>query len=253
MTGAAAQRIGPMAVEPSALNYAMLKPSDLQNIVLQRSDVISDEPRPNDIIRDWMAGQPARLQQAVASRGVIFAQRAARMIQREFEALTPVLDQLRPTKIADIGCGYAVFDLFAYARYGADIFLVDIEQNDHRHFGFEEEASAYTSLASAKAFLVGNGVPELRVTTWNPETQDPPETEEKPDLAVSFLACGFHFPVDMYMPFFRFGVAPGGAVILDLRSTNYQENKRELSKLGRVEELARIKNRRRVVVWKGRT
>ena len=129
--------------------------------------------------------------------------------------------------------------------------MIDIESNDHRHFGFEEEAAAYTSLQTARNFLQSNGVPAPRITTWNPEKDDL-EEGVKPDLAVSFLSCGYHFPVDMYMPFFRFGIAPGGTVILDLRGAAFQENKRVLSKLGRVEVIAQGKGRKRVLVRKGK-
>lgn len=94
-------------------------------------------------------------------------------------------------------------------------------------------------------------MPEARVTTWNPEKEELEEAE-KADLAVSFLSCGFHFPVDMYMPFFRFGVAPGGAILLDLRAQKFQDIKRLLRKLGHVEVLTQGKGRKRVIVRKGR-
>ncbi|MEL7115339.1 MAG: class I SAM-dependent methyltransferase [Pseudomonadota bacterium] len=238
-------------IDPSGLDYRMFSQRDLTNMVLQRSDVLSDVPRPGRLINAWSDGDGAPLKAAVKDRGIIFAQRAARMIQTEFELLKPILDPIAPKKIADIGCGYGMFDLFAHARYGSDLLLIDIEQSDHRHFGFKSQAAAYTSLSSAKAFLTQNGVPAARVTTWNPESEDiDPGT--KPDVAVSFLSCGFHFPVDMYAPFFRFGVAPGGTIILDLRNQTYREGLQVLEKLGHVEELHRVKNRRRVVVRKGK-
>lgn len=245
----------PQEIEVSDLDFSMLSEVDLLNIALQRSEVLSDEKRPNDMIREWSAGQEARLRQAVSDRGMIFAQRAMRTIQIEFEQLQPVLDPLAPQHIADIGCGYAFFGLLAYARYGCDLMLIDIEENERRHFGFEEEGAAYSDLEVAKQFLVANGVPEGKLRIWNPELEDAPEVEaadDKPDLAVSFLACGFHFPVDMYVPFFRFGVRPKGAVLLDLRSVTFQENRRVLAKLGHLEEIARIKNRRRVLLRKGK-
>ena len=238
-------------VEPSALDYSMLAHSDLVNIVLQRSEVLHDIRNPGQVIRSWVDGDPAPLDEIVQTKGVVLAQRAAQMIRTEFESLQPTLDRLKPTKIADIGCGYGFFDLFAHHRYGADLLLIDIEDNEHRHFGFEDEAAGYTSLQTAKQFLRANKVPPASLSTWNPEQEDAPEAE-KVDLAVSFLSCGFHFPVDMYMPFFRFGIAPGGAVILDLRANQFQENKRILKKLGRVDVLSQGNGRKRVLVRKGR-
>lgn len=238
-------------IDPSALDYSMFSHEDLANIVLQRSEVLHDEVRPGDIIRDWEAGDASRLNAAVEARGIIFAQRAVRGIQTEFEKLKPILDRLAPEKIADIGCGYAFFDLFAQARYDSELLLIDIEQAEYRHFGFEDEAAAYTNLTSAREFLESNGVPAAQITTWNPDREDMRD-DEKPDLCVSFLACGFHFPVDMYMPFFRFGIEPGGTILLDLRAHNFQDSKRTLARLGAVEEIDRIKNRRRIRIRKGR-
>lgn len=239
--------------DPAALDYTALGHADLVNLVLQRSEIIDDERQPGAIIRAWVAGDSAPLDALVETKGAVLAQRAAQIIRTEFEAMLPVLDALQPRRIADIGCGYGFFDLFAFHRFGADLLLVDVERTDRRHFGFEDEAAGYADLGTARAFLTANGVPAARIATWNPGRDDLPAARAaKADLAVSFLACGFHFPVDMYLPFFRFGVAPGGAVILDLRGGKVQENNRMLRKLGRVEVLARGKGRQRVLVRKGR-
>ena len=232
-----------------ALNYDMLGHGDLVNIVLQRSEVLSDVPQPNGVIRDWVAGDPTLMNQVVRSKGSVLAQRAAQVIHGEFEALCPVMDQIKPTYLADIGCGYAFFGLFAHRRYGCDLLLIDVEENDRRHFGFDEEAAAYTSLETARDFLVANGVPAAKIHTWNPELQDAP-ADDKVDLAVSFLSCGFHFPVDMYVPFFRYGVVPDGAVMLDLRAAEFQENKRLLKTLGHVQVLSQRRGRKRILLRK---
>ena len=232
--------------DPSAFDYTMLTHDDLVNIVLQRSEVLSDVRKPHGVIRNWQAGDHTMMDEIVKAKGVVLAQRAAQVIRREFEALLPVLDRVRPASMADIGCGYAFFGLFAHQRYGCDLLLIDVEENERRHFGFQQEAAAYTSLETARNFLIANGVPPEKITTWNPQLEDLDEAE-KVDLAVSFLSCGFHFPVDMYMPFFRYGVAPGGAVILDLRGQEFQENKRMLMKLGSVRVLTQGGGRKRVV------
>ena len=239
-------------LDPSGLDYSMFTHRDLVNIVLQRSEVLSDIKSPGAVIRAWIAGDEAPLDDIVSTKGAVLAQRAARVIGQEFAQILLRLRYIAPSSIADIGCGYAFFGLYAYHALDCDLLLIDVEQNEHRHFGFEEEAAAYSNLTHARDFLIANGVPADRVRTWNPEEQDLDEAR-KVRLAVSFLACGFHFPVDMYMPFFRFGVEPGGKVMLDLRGKQFQENKRILQKLGRVEVLTQGGGRKRVLVHKGQT
>ena len=243
----AAQQID---LDPSGFDYSMLTHRDLVNIVLQRSEVLSDVRSPGAVIRAWIAGDEAPLDEIVATKGVVLAQRAARVIGQEFAQILPRLRYIAPPSIADIGCGYAFFGLFAHHALDCDLLLIDVERNDRRHFGFEEEAAAYSDLNHARAFLIANGVPPNRVRCWNPEEQDLDEAQ-KVRMAVSFLACGFHFPVDMYMPFFRFGVEPGGKVMLDLRAKHFQDNKRTLQTLGRVELLSQGGGRKRVIVHKG--
>lgn len=238
-------------LEPGALDYSMLSHDDLINIVLQRSDVLRGERQPGAVIRAWQQGDTGPLDAFVRSNGAVLAQRAAQIIRTEFEGLVPILDQIQPKRVADIGCGYAFFDLFLHHRYGCELLLIDVEENEHRHFGFEDEAAAYTNLQTGREFLRANGVDEHKITTWNPEKEDPDDAESV-DLAFSFLSCGFHFPVDMYMPFFRFGVVPGGSIILDLRASKFQLEKRNLNRLGPLKVLSQGKGVKRVWIKRGR-
>ncbi len=237
-------------IDVARLDYSVFSHADLVNIVLQRSEVLDDIQRPGRLIRAWERGDHAPLDEVVEARGTLLAQRAAQKIRREVQALAPVLAEIAPRRVADIGCGYAMFDLFLYHDFGAELLLIDVEDNEHRHFGYETEAAAYTSLDTARRFLVANGVPDRAITTWNPD-EDEIDTD-KVDLAVSFLACGFHFPVDMYLPFFRLAVAPGGSVILDLRAGRSEDSRRTLETLGEVQVLAERKGRMRVWLRKGR-
>ena len=236
-------------LDPSALDYSVFGHGDLVNIVLQRSGVMHDIRDSGQLIRAWEGGDHGPLDDVVRDMGVILAQRAVRMIQTEFVALLPVLDRVAPKRVADIGCGYGFFDLFLNHRYGSELLLIDIESNDRRHFGFEDEAAGYTSLKTARRFLMANGVPAASISTWNPEKNDL-DGPSRIDLAVSFLSCGFHFPVDMYLPFFRFGVARNGAIILDLRGKFFQTSRRALKSLGKVEVLSEGKGKKRVLVTK---
>lgn len=239
-----------IALSPARLDFSMFGPEDLRNIVLQRSQILHDVRNSGQVIKAWERGDPGPLDAIIADKSLHLAERAVSAIRDEFEQLREVLDPVAPRVIADIGCGYAFFDLFAQAAYDADLLLVDIEENERRHFGFEAEGAAYTSLSVARRFLERNGVPPDRISTWNPQNQDLPDAT-RIDLAVSLLSCGFHYPVDMYMPFFRFGLRQNGAVILDLRAGQFGRGRKTLETLGKVTVLDVRNDRKRVILRKG--
>lgn len=233
------------------LDVSMFEMDDYVNIVLQRSEVLTQLGHGQAAIRHWQNGDPSAIRDVVAADPEAIAHLAAEVIHREFLALKGLLDRLSPTSIADIGCGYAIFDLFAYQAYDSELLLVDIEGNDLRHFGFKGEGAAYSSLTKAKAFLTANGIPEAKIHLWNPNKGDMPDVPQ-PDLAVSFLSCGFHYPLDMYLPFFQHSVSATGSVILDLRRRAANEGIVQLQALGRVRELETEGPAKRVLLRKGR-
>lgn len=233
--------------EVAALDLSMFDADDLVNLILQRSEVMHDIPRSGQIVRAWNAGDDGPIRAVVAEKGVVLARRAAGVILAEYEALRPVLAALAPRRIADIGCGYGFFDLFAARDLGAEVVLIDLEQNDRRHFGFQAEGAAYSRLARARALLEANRIAPSAIVTVNPGREDPC-VRGPVDLAVSFLSCGFHYPVSTYAAYFAEAVRPGGAIVLDLRTATAETQAAELGALGPVEDLASPNKARRVLV-----
>ncbi|MCL4189628.1 MAG: class I SAM-dependent methyltransferase [Rhodobacteraceae bacterium] len=250
MARTAGAAVTDIPAEVAALDLSALGPGDLLNLVLQRSEVLAGLPRPGEIVRAWEAGDEGPIRGAVATLGEAIARRAAAAIHAEYLALRPRLVALAPARVADIGCGYGLFDLFLARDLGAELLLVDIEANARRHFGFQDEGAAYTSLATARALIAANGVPAARVVTLNPGVA-PLAAAGSVDLAVSFLSCGFHYPVDAYMHFFARQVRPGGAVVLDLRTRTADRQIERLSTLGTVSVLPGPQKARRVLVLRG--
>lgn len=234
---------------PDTLDISAFDRQDLLNLVLQRSDVLGYGREASRLIRSWERGHAAPLQDAVRKNGEAYARAAAGIIRAEYETLRGLLMRLKPRRIADIGCGYAIFDLFAYHDLDCDLLLIDIEQSDHRHFGYRDVGAGYSSLRTARRFLTDNGVPPGRITTWNPDKGDLPDGAGV-DIAFSFLSCGFHYPVDMYLPFFRFAVAPRGAVILDLRGTRAPQIIAQLEQIGSVRVIHSSAGVKRVLLKK---
>jgi len=236
-------------ITPSKLDYSMFGSNDYLNFILQRSEILYDVHKSGRMIKNWSNGHGNELNAVVAEKGTLLVERSIQFIKDEFDALRETLDPIAPKTISDIGCGYAVFDLFAAKAYKSKIHLIDVEQNNISHFGFEDKASAYSNLTTAKAFLTKNGIPSVDITLSNPEKTEIMDTEPV-DLAVSFLACGFHFPIDSYMPYFKEKVRPGGHIIIDIRRRTYSEQGPLLAILGSLTVLHKSKSYFRILVAK---
>lgn len=234
----------------TALNLDTLTRNDLLNLILQRSEVMFDRPKLGKIIKAWSAGDNGPINAVVDEMGLEIGRRAAGVIRAEYRALEPLLQELAPKRLADIGCGYAFFDLFAAQDLSCQLLLIDLESNDNRHFGFAEEGSAYSSLTVARKLLTNNGISSRKVTTLNPRDKDP-VTAKPVDLVVSFLSCGFHYPVDLYLPFLEKVLTPGGAAIFDLRKNTAQEQATKLAQFGSLTDLPAPPKARRVLLRKG--
>jgi SAM-dependent methyltransferase len=244
------------APEITAIDVSALGRDDLVNVILQRSEVIADHPAPGAAVHAWTEGDSGPLLEIVDRLGHDIAHRALAAVRAEFDALIPVLDPvLMPTgksrrRLADIGCGYAFFELFAARRYGCRLALIDLESNDRRHFGFKEAGAAYSSLEVARRFLKANSVPAQDIRALNPQHKDPTDLPAV-HAAISFLACGFHFPVDTYIPFFMQKVKRGGRVLVDLRARRAAPQVAAMEKLGQLETLPGPPKTRRVLLERG--
>lgn len=239
------------AADPAiaALDISCFDRGDMINLILQRSEVMFDRPRSGQVIRAWGAGDMAPMEVEIDRLGEAVARRAAGVIHAEYREIAPLLRELAPKRVADIGCGYAFFDLFLARDLKSDVVLIDLESNERRHFGFQAEGAAYSSLARAKELLTANGVSEGQVATLNPR-DTAPESIEPVDLVVSFLSCGFHYPVDLYLPFLDKALVPGGAAIFDLREATAAGQAAALAKFGTVTDLEAPSKARRVLLRK---
>lgn len=231
------------------LDLSMFDRQDFLNMLLQRSEVLYEVPRYGQVIKAWRAGDSGPIDAQIDRLGDEIARRVAGVLHAEYRALRDPLKALAPRRLADIGCGYAIWDLFAWRDLECDIVLIDIEENEHRHFGFAEEGAAYTSLGKAKDFLVANGVPADRVVTVNPKAEDLAKAGIV-DLAASFVSCGFHYPAATYLDFFREQVSAAGAVLLDLRRKQVDEQVWDLAAMGRIELLPGHPKARRILLHK---
>ncbi|MCX7560662.1 class I SAM-dependent methyltransferase [Sulfitobacter sp. F26204] len=226
----------------TSLNISALDESDMVNLILQRSEIIRDQHRFNRYIKAWTQGDDAPMKELIDTMGVeTLTRRAAAYIYLEYLQLRPIFEKKKPKKIADIGCGYALFDLFLAKDFDTDLVLIDLESNENRHFGFKSEGAAYSNLGTAKKLLTDNGIPAKAVKTVNPEKTDV-ATYKKLDYAFSFISCGYHFPWHTYRDFFLNSVADEGRIILDIRAHTLGDAMLELSEIGYVRAIVKAAN-----------
>lgn len=226
----------------TSLNISALDESDMVNLILQRSEIIRDQHRFNRYIKAWTQGDDAPMQELIDRMGVeTLTRRAAAYIYLEYLQLRPIFEKKKPRKIADIGCGYALFDLFLAKEFETDLVLIDLETNENRHFGFKSEGAAYSSLSATKTLLIDNGVPAKAIKTVNPETVDVTKFK-KLDYAFSFISCGYHYPWHTYRDFFLKSVADDGRIIIDIRAHTLGDAMLEMSEVGYVRAVAKAAN-----------
>lgn len=223
----------------TALDFSMMSDVDLANLALQRWDVLFDVPRFRvRVFGAWTQGNPAPLQDIVQEMGNEIAYRAAASVYAEYMRMKPFLEQIGPKTIADIGCGYALFDLFAAKDFDTSLILIDIEENENTHFAFAQEAAAYSNLDATRVFMQANGVAAERIKTLNPSHVSIEEAGNV-DFACSWISCGFHYPLATYRAFFMDQVADGGAISVDVNPSHLESERAELAAYGTVEELWR--------------
>lgn len=221
----------------ASLDTSALTRNDVLNLILQRSEIIQDQPRHHAVVKAWTEGRNEPLLELIERMGDdMLIRRAVALIYLEYEELRPLFEKTPPKAATDIGCGYAFFDLFLAQDFDCTLTLIDLETSDERHFGFEESGAAYSNLDVAAAFLNKNGIAKKRIKTLNP-AEKPVDRIRDQDLVMSFISCGFHYPWSTYAAFFRDAVPAGGRIILDIRRRTLERTLAELTALGEVREL----------------
>ena len=229
------------------MNFDAFDAQDHLNIILQRSEILHDVKSAGRKVKAWTQGDATALEEVVREKNIQLPARAYGQINDEFTELLRYLNGFRPNRLADIGCGYGFFSFAAAKHFECDVELIDIETSENRHFGFEEVGAAYSNLQKAARFLSDNGISEQKIRTTNP-MKDDLNAIQPVDMIVSLLACGFHFPIDGYMPFFEEKLVDGGRLIMDLRNSQASDQIKQLSALGTVDILSKQNNRQRIML-----
>ncbi len=164
----------------------------------------------------------------------------------DFNQIIDYIEPIQINKLLDIGCGIAGVEVFFLDS--TEIYLIDKTQLDEIYYGFEEKAAFYNSLQIAKENLEFNGK--------NPEKIHLQEAEEnkilfneKFDLIISLLSCGFHYPIETYLDQIYEKLNQGGIFIADIRNqTNGKEKIKE--KFGNIEIISKEEKHDRIIARK---
>ena len=98
-----------------SLKTGAFLPADVVNLILQRSEIICDQPRPGRVIKAWTEGDASPALALVDRMGDELIKRAAAISLLDYRELFDTIRAMTPRRVADIGCGYAIFDLVSLA------------------------------------------------------------------------------------------------------------------------------------------
>lgn len=153
-----------------------------------------------------------------------FANRIKKLYARDIEKEFALLRSSLPTKatcILDIGCGVAGLDALLYQHYGAvspHLYLLDKSQIERGAlYGFKARGAFYNSLEIVRALLTENDVPPEKIHLVEANDANSIDIESRPDLIVSLISWGFHYPVATYLePVYEL-MQEGASLIMDVR------------------------------------
>lgn len=133
---------------------------------------------------------------------------------KEVEANLPVENCIG--RVLDIGCGIAGWLCCLPDYANPEIYLIDKTQVDKDlYYGFKPKTSFYNSMDIAKKNLIENGIKKCKIFMHEADNTIPFKT--KFDLIVSFISCGFHYPIETYLDQIYEKLTIGGVFIVDLR------------------------------------
>jgi len=137
----------------------------------------------------------------------------------ELKYIGHYLSELHPIKCLDIGSGIGRASVHFFKKYewnSTTFLLLDGNYGEKQFCAIRENNNEfYNSFDAANEFCTANGLSNFILCdaskdTWEKEHKDI-------DLAYSFLAIGFHWPINFYMDKLKNTMKKGGLVIFGIR------------------------------------
>lgn len=128
-----------------------------------------------------------------------------------------------PSRILELGCGLGRMSVYMNWKLGdpnAHFILADANEITHESniSGWNPGRDFYNNMQTTKDFCNENGLDNLSLFDIN---RDNPSDIGKVDLVYSFLAVGFHFPIEESLPKFWSCLTPNSTLIFGVRQKRY--------------------------------
>ncbi len=218
------------------MNTHSLGVRDIVNLALQRTSSLRTFPvfgkgRISPSYYLWAKfGNDFLLQLEAKLRKKQIVEIAAHEIKDELSQILTTIATKEIKSVASIGpgLGMEIVEL-ANVLSVSKVLLIDIEDNNRFHHGFNEQGAGYNNLSVTRDFINRNISRAIDFTLINPEIDNQIKNHDaKYDLIISLISCGFHYPAKTYLDFFQKNLSDNGCIVLDLRKG---EDHKELLKL----------------------
>ncbi|HVQ43744.1 MAG TPA: hypothetical protein VMT30_02150 [Candidatus Saccharimonadia bacterium] len=148
----------------------------------------------------------------------------------QFECMKPVIEKLAPHSLLDLGCGWAIIDIFiAQHAPVTEIHLVDGTGDGtvEKRSGFKDDTKAWNDVRFGAAIVRENLGHSVEVFE---HFSEPEKINTQVDLIISCRSWGHHYPISIYSETVMRCVKPGGFVITDIRTNT--DGLEQLKKMG---------------------
>jgi SAM-dependent methyltransferase len=143
----------------------------------------------------------------------------------ELKNIKDELSVIAPNNVLEIGSGIGRASVYLFKYFGwndTNFYLLDGNSGDKQVNGinYESKDSFYNSIDATKEFCLANGMDNLYLL--DAEKEDWKSVDVKFDLCYSFLAIGFHWPMNIYLDEIYNMLADNALLIFGIRPATKQ-------------------------------
>lgn len=143
----------------------------------------------------------------------------------EIQACKRYLQDLKPEVALDLGCGLGRASVYFRKRFGwkdTRFILADGDSGNRQLGGIRSgEADFYNSMAATEEYCRANGLENIEL--FNLEKKTIANLEGGVNLVYSFVAVGFHWPLDLYLKPLHSKLANYAILVFSMRGSQARD------------------------------